>query len=57
MTLIDIQNPKSEYDFQALLTGNNKKVLQLGNYPLEFSKFLKKNDCNLTILSNNSASL
>lgn len=54
MTLIDIKNPKSEFDFQAILIGNNKNILQLGNYPSDFSNFIKGNDCNVTIVSDDN---
>ena len=57
MIIVDTKTPKSKYDFQAILTGNNKKVLQLGDYPLVFSRFLKDNDCNLTVATNDSKSL
>ena len=51
MTLIDIKNPKSEFDFQATLIGSNKNILQLGSYPSDFSNFVKNNDCDVTIVS------
>ena len=54
MTLIDIKNPKSEFDFQAILIGNNKNILQLGNYPSNFSNFIKDNDCNVTIVTDDN---
>ena len=57
MIIVDTKTPKSKYDFQAILTGDNKKVLQFGRYPLVFSKFLKDNGCKLTIVTHNHKSL
>ena len=54
MTLINTKNPKSEFDFQAILIGNNKNILQLGNYPSDFSNFVKDNDCNVTIVNDDN---
>jgi hypothetical protein len=57
MIIVDTKTPKSKYDFQAILTGDNKKVLQFGRYPSAFSRFLKDNGCKLTIVTNDHKSL
>ena len=45
---IDLKNPKNAHDFQILLSGNNKKVLELGTATGYISKILKKQGCHVT---------
>ena len=45
---IDLKNPKNAHDYQILLTGTNKKVLELGTATGYISKILKKQNCHVT---------
>jgi len=50
----DLLNPTNSHEFQVLLTGKNKKVLELGSASGYISKILKDNGCQVTAIEGNS---
>ncbi len=50
---IDLTNPSNAHDFQIILTGKNKKVLEVGTSTGYITKILKKHDCKITGIEEN----
>ena len=49
---IDLENPKTSHDYQILLTGERKKVLELGPATGYISNILKIHDCQVVGIEN-----
>ena len=50
---LDLIHPKNSHDFQILLTGKNKKVLEIGTASGYITEILKKHGCKVTGIEEN----
>lgn len=50
---IDLENPKNAHDFQIILTGTDKRVLEFGPATGYVSKILKERGCYITAIERN----
>ena len=53
LSQIDLNTPKNSHDFQILLTGKNKEVLEIGTATGYITKILKENGCKITGIEEN----